>query len=77
MAATTHAKNTHNKMGARWHSWYGDGLQAEQQKNHGPIPSRDKRLSSTLKHLDSFKDSPSIPFHANGGSFLGSTAAAT
>jgi len=78
MAVTTYAQNAHNNnMGARWCSWYGDGLQAGQQKIHGPIPSMDKRLSSTLKHPDSFEGPPSIPFHANGGSFLGNTAAAT
>ena len=49
----------------------------DNKKNHGPILSMDKRFSSILKHPDLFEGPPSIPFHANGGSFLGSTAGAT
>jgi len=63
--------------GPRWCSWYGDGLQVGQQNNHAPIPSMDNRFFSTPKHPNSFEGPHSIPFHANGGSFLGGTAGAT
>jgi hypothetical protein len=47
------------------------GYRLDNKENHSPILSMDKRLSSTLKHPDSYEGPPSIPFHANWGSFLG------